>query len=101
MKQHVHEIKIKDLLGDVPKYKREWLSKGSGLGSAVRSSEVRRVKMDLFSKMELGIDQLKRSKLAEETIKIYKKKDAPKFDSKGSLKVSSIKKNPVVSSKKI
>ena len=66
----VHKIEIKNLLGEDPQYKGEWLKKKNDL-SAITDTKIRRVKMGLFREMEKKIDALKKS-FAGSSIRIYK-----------------------------
>ena len=69
----VHEIKIKDVLGDSFKYKTTRLGKEAGLDSGIQDKKITQAKKEFFEKMKVRIDKLKGSELAEKTIKIYKK----------------------------
>ncbi len=97
----VHKIEIKNLLGEDPQYKGEWLKKKNDL-SAITDTKIRRVKMGLFREMEKKIDALKKS-FAGSSIRIYK--DAANaddgFNTKAQIKDLEAKKNPAVSSKLI
>ena len=95
----VHKIEIKNLLGDDPKYKKEWLGKRSGLND-IKDPLISEKKKGLFDKMETGIDKLKRSSLAGETIRIYKKNDY-EFSPEEKISPRKIEKIPTVTSEKI